>query len=60
MMKGRRGRVGVMAILGCQVTTSGMNYNSEVKGTPVSDFLPSLKWVNLLLVQTFKWEDTHL
>ena len=31
-----------------------MNYNPEMEGTPVRDFLLGLKWVNPLLAQTFE------
>jgi hypothetical protein len=31
-----------------------MNYNPEMEGTPVRDFLLGLKWVHLLLLQTFE------
>jgi hypothetical protein len=31
-----------------------MNYNPEMEGTPVENFLLGLKWANLLLLQTFK------
>ena len=43
----------MIAILGCQLDMSRMNYNPEMEGTPVKDFLHGLKWVNPLLVQTF-------
>jgi hypothetical protein len=42
-----RGKGGnIMAIL-LTLTTPGMNYNPEMKGTPVRGFLLELKWVNL-------------
>jgi hypothetical protein len=36
------------------LSTSGMNYNLEVEGSSVRDFLLGLKWVNPFLVQTFE------
>lgn len=59
-----------MAILGVNLTTSGVNVNPEMEGTPVRDFLLGVKWVTSLLVLTFetgrhisliltlRWEDT--
>jgi hypothetical protein len=61
-----------MVFLVVNLTISGMNYNPEMEGTPVTDFLLGLKWMNPFLVQTFevgehtpliqilKWEDICL
>ena len=36
------------------LTIFEMNFNPEMKDTPIGDFLLDLKWVNLCLVWTFE------
>lgn len=47
-----------MVIPGCQLDMSGINYNPEMKDTPVIQVLKQEG--NMLLIQPLKLDDTHL